>query len=266
MRPFVLAELRARRRMVAGLAASAFVYLLVLGLSYRAFGVEGLGQAFGNDAPRALTAFGGSRDADILSPDGWMGLGFNHPMLMLTSLTAALVIGTGAIAGEVDSGRGQLLFSAPVARTRFLSAALLTWLVAEVVILLAALAGAVAGAELSPDLRAAGVGGLAWAPLQLLPLTLLVAAIGLAASVLSDTRGRALGIAIGVTVLAYLLNVISGLTATLDWLRWCTPFGYYQPGDAITHGPQPGPAMALIAAATVLLALSRRALERRDLA
>lgn len=266
MRPFAAAELRARARMIAGLAAGAFTYLLVLALTYHSIGVEALGNAFGQDAPPVFTAFSGSRSTDVLSPHGWMGLGFNHPMLMITTLTAALAIGTGSVAGEVDSGRAQMLFTAPIPRTRFLGAALLSWAVAEVVILLSALTGAVLGAVLSPDLRHAGLASLAWAPLQLLPLTAFVAAIGMLASTYADTRGRALGLAVTLVVTAYLMSVVAALSATLDPLRWATPFGYYDPGAAITHGLRPGPFLALAAAAGVLFALARRRLGQRDLA
>lgn len=266
MSRFVVAELRARRRMIAGLAAGAFTYLLIVALSYHSIGVEGLGKAFHGDLPRTITAFSGSRGGDILSPHGWMGLGFNHPMLMVTSLTAALAIGTGAIAGEVESRRAELLFTAPLDRTRFLAASLLVWLVAEVSVLVVALAGALIGAALSDDLRHSGIGDLVWAPVQFLPLTLLVASIAFAASALSDTRSRALGAAIGVTVFAYLLSVVSGMIASLDWLRWCTPFGYYDPGAAIAHGPRPWPIAVLVGVSALLLTVTRVALERRDLA
>lgn len=266
MRPLVAAELRARARMIAGLATGAFTYLLILALTYHSIGVQALGKAFDSGAPKAFTAFSGSRSGDVLSPHGWMGLGFNHPMLMITTLTAALAIGTGCVAGEVDSGRAQLLFTAPVARARFLGAAVVVWAVSEGVILLAALAGALAGAGASADLRAAGLAGLAWAPLQLLPLTAFVAAIGVLASTYADTRGRALGVAVSLVVAAYLLDVVAGLSASLDALRWVTPFGYYDPGAAITRGLRPWPFIGLLAGAGVLLALARRRLERRDLA
>lgn len=190
MKRFVAAELRARRRMVASLAAGAFTYLLIIALVYHSIGVEALGQAFHGEMPRSITAFSGSRSGNILSPQGWMGLGFNHPMLMITSLTAALAIGTGAIAGEVDSGRADLLLSGPVDRTRFLAATLLVWAIAEAAILIIGLSGALLGGALSADLRHAGLAGLAWA--QLLPLTLFVASVSFVASAKSDSaRPRA---------------------------------------------------------------------------
>jgi ABC-2 type transport system permease protein len=266
MRRFAIAELRARTRMIAGLAAGAFTFLLIMGLAYHSVGVEGLGGGLRDGVPRALSAFSGSRHGDVLSPRGWMGLGFNHPMMMITTLTAAISIGAGVVAGEVDSGRAQLLFSRPVARTRFLAAALGVYLAAELAVLAAALGGAFLGAAISADLRHAALGGMAWAPLQLLPLTLLVVSVAAVASALSELRTHALGAAIGVVVLAYLANVVSGMIDALDWLRWCTPFGYYDPGDAIAHGPRPWPIVALVGASAVLLAVASAVLERRDLA
>lgn len=265
MRAFVLAELRARRRMVAGLGAGAFSLLLIMGLAYHSIGVDGLG-GLGSRQPRSISAFSGSHDGNFLSPHGWMGFGFNHPMFLVVTLTVAISVGAGAIAGEVDSGRAELLFTAPVARTRFLLGSVAVWAAAELAVVTAGWAGAVTGALFSSDLRHAGLGVLAWAPLQYLPLALLVASCAFAASATSPTRGRASAITVGIAVLAYLLNVVSGLIASLSWLRWLTPFGYYDPATAIAHGPRPWPAVALLAASAALLALTRLALARRDLA
>lgn len=266
MSEFIAAELRARRRMIGGLAAGAFSYLLLLALSFHSIGVVAFGHAFERGMPKSISAFSGSRSTDILSPHGWMGLGFNHPMLMITALTAAIAIGAGAIAGEIETGRAQLLFSAPVARSRFLAAGVCVWLIAETLVVGAALSGAVLGALLSGDLRHAGVAALAWAPVQFFPLTLFVASVAFAASAASETRSRALGIAISVSVFGYLVNVISGLFDSLSWLRWTTPFGYYDPGAAIEHGPRIGPIGVLLACSVLLLAFARRAFLRRDVA
>jgi len=266
MRPFVVAELRARRRMIAGLGAGAFTLLLIVGLAYHSIGLNALGPAFGHHAPAAFTAFSGSHGGDILSPHGWMGFGFNHPMFLVVTLAVSISVGAGAVAGEVDSGRAELLFTAPIARTRFLTASLAVWLAAEVAVLAAGWAGAMIGALFSGDLRHAGVAALAWAPLQYLPLALFVAACAFAASAGARTHGRANGIALGVTVFAYLLNVVSGLIGSLDWLRWLTPFGYYEPGRAIGDGLRIGPAALLTGVAVVLLVLARELAERRDLA
>lgn len=266
MRRFVGAELRARRRMIAGLGAGGFTLLLIVGLAYHSIGLNALGSAFGHHAPRAFTAFSGSRGGDILSAHGWMGFGFNHPMFLVVTLTVAISVGAGSVAGEVDTGRAELLFTAPVARTRFLLGSLLVWAIAEAAVIAAAWAGAMTGALLSGDLRRAGVAALAWAPLQYAPLALFVAACAFAASAAAHTRARANGLAVGLAVFAYLLNVVSGLIGSLEWLRWLTPFGYYEPGRAIDEGLRIGPAALLAAGGALLLVAARMLLERRDLA
>jgi ABC-2 type transport system permease protein len=266
MVPFALAELRSRRRMLAGLGAGGFTLLLIVGLSYHSLGVGAFGDAFRDHQPRAITALSGSRSGNWLAPHGWMAFGFNHPMFLVVTLTVAIAVGSGAIAGEVESGRSELLFTGPVDRSRFLGTMLVVWLVAELAVLAVTLGGAVLGATLSSDLRHAGVAELAWAPLQYLPLALFIAACAFLASALASTRGQAVGGAVAITVLSYLLNVISGLIGALDWLRWLTPFGYYDPTAAITHGLRPAPAAALVLAAAALLATARSIVERRDLA
>ena len=266
MRPFVVAELRARRRMLAGLAAGAFVLLLIIGISYESLALDAFGSAFGAHPPRGITAFSGSHDASFLTPHGWMGFGFNHPMFLVVTLTVAIAVGTGAIAGEVESGRGELLFTAPLRRTQFLGATLVVWLLAELAVVLGGTLGAITGALTSTPLRNAGIGDLLWAPLQYLPLAFLIAACAFAASAMSATRGRATGIAAGAAILAYLVNVISGLIPSLDWLRWLTPFGYYEPGRAMEHGLRLGPAALLIGLGAALLVAARAVLLRRDLA
>jgi putative exporter of polyketide antibiotics len=136
----------------------------------------------------------------------------------------------------------------PVRRASFVLASLLVLAVAELAVLLAGLAGAVLGATFSEELRANDLAHLVWAPVQYAPLALFVAACAVWASAVSSTRGRALGLAVGVAVFGYLLNVISGLISSLDWLHWCTPFGYYEPARALSRGPDMLAMLALCAA------------------
>jgi ABC-2 type transport system permease protein len=265
--PFVLAELRSRARMVGGTALGAFALLFVVTVSYGSLGLGTFGHAFANgEPPRGLSALSGSHGTSFLTPDGWVGFGFDHPMFLVLTLTVAIAVGAGAIAGEVDTGRAELLFVAPVARSRFVVSALVVLLAAELAVLAAALGGATVGGAFSSQLRAAGLGHFVLAPLQYLPLALAVATGALWAGATSPTRGRALGLAVGATVTAYLLNVVAGLVAALDWLRWVTPFGYYEPGSALAHGFDVPRALALLALSAVFLALALRGAERRDLA
>lgn len=265
MGAFVRAELRARRRMILALTGGAFSILLIVALAYEPLGLHAFGSAFGG-APRLLEAFSGSRNTNLLSPHGWMSFGFNHPIFVVTTLTVAIAIGSGAIAGEIETGRAELLFTRPVPRTRFLFAQVRVWAIAQTVVLAGALLGAVLGSLTSDRLRSAGLAELVLPLLQYIPLAAFYAAVAFAASAWTRTRGHAAGVAIGLAVFGYLLSVISGLIPSLDWLRWLSPFGYYQPGTAIDDGIRVWPALALLAAAAALFAATVARFNRRDLA
>jgi ABC-2 type transport system permease protein len=263
---FVRAEIISRNRMIAGLAAGGFTLLLIVGLSYDSLGQGTLGAAFKGKLPTGITALSGSRNGNWLTPLGWMGFGFNHPLFLVLMLTAAISVGSAAIAGEVDSGRAELLFTSAVPRTSFLGWTVLVWLAVQLAVLAGAIAGALLGGALSDDIRAAGLAEVLYAPLQFLPVAAFVAACSFLGSAIADTRGAAMGIGVGVAVLGYLLNVISGLISQLDWLRWITPFGYYDPGTAITEGVDVGHAAVLLGASALLMVAARAQLLRRDLA
>jgi ABC-2 type transport system permease protein len=267
MSAFVRAELASRRRWLAGLALGAFTFLVILGLSYHSIGLGALGQALaGRNRPKAFEAFSGSRHGEVLTPHGWLAFGFNHPLYLILTLAVAIGIGTASVAGEVESGRAELIFTRPIPRRRFLWSSLAIWGAAELFVIAAALAGAFAGGELSADLRRAGLGSIVLAPLQYLPLAFFIAAVAFLASTLSRTRGRALGAAIAVTVLAYLINFTATLFDGLSWARWLSPFGYYDPFAAVDHGIHWGDAAVLTGAAGILILAAMRVIDRRDLA
>ncbi len=267
MSAFIRAELASRRRWLAGLAAGAFAVLVILGLSYHSIGLGALGQALaGRNRPKAFEAFSGSRHGEVLTPHGWLAFGFNHPLYLILTLAVAIGIGTSAVAGEVESGRAELVYTRPVPRRRFLWSSLAIWAAAELFVIAVALAGAFAGGGLSADLRRAGLGPIVLAPLQYLPLALFIAAVSFVASTLARTRGRAVGVAIGVTVVAYLINFAAILFDELEWARALSPFGYYDPFAAVDHGIQWGDVAVLTGAAALLVLAAMRVVERRDLA
>jgi ABC-2 type transport system permease protein len=250
--------------MTAGLAAGGFVLMLVIGATFETFGTDLLGGA-DKSASTALDAFGGPGGTDILSPGGWIGLGFNHPLMLVIAMTSGVAIGAGAVAGMIESGRGEMLFTRPVRRPAFLAAAVLVWLTCELAVLAAAALGAAIGGAFTEPVRDLGLWRVLYALPELLALGAFVGGIALLASTAARTAGRAMGIAVGVAVVSYLLSVVSGLTDTLGWLRWLTPLGYYDPGGAITGGVGLGHVAVLggLAIAAYVAALHR--VMRRDL-
>lgn len=263
--PLVRAEVALRRRMLASLGAGTFVFMLAIGGTYQALGgASGLADTFGVKTPSFFSAFVGARDINIFSPANYFAFGFVHPLFLVLTFTVAISIGTSSVAGDIESGRVEMLYTRPVARTTVLDARLRLWAAAQSFVLVASVAGAAAGERISPDLRAVGLGAVGRIVVQLVPLIAFTGALSFFASATSRTRGQALGVAVGVMALSYLVNFVALLWHPLAFASRLSPFGYYTPAAAV-GGIDWFDVAVLLAAAVVLLVASRVALRRRDL-
>jgi ABC-2 type transport system permease protein len=260
----VRAEVAQRRRMLAALAAGTFVFELVIAGTYQAFGGASLATSFGTKFPSFFSAFAGERNANIFSPANYVGLAFVHPMFLVLMLTVGIAIGTASVAGDIENGRVEMIYTRPISRTAVLDARIRLWAAAQAVVILAAVIGAFIGVRISTDLHVVGVAALLRLVVQFIPLAAFVAGLSFAASAASRTRGQALGIAVGVVALGYLVNFIALLWHPLAFAQRLTPFGYYAPASAVVqiHWRD---VIVLSAAAIVLFVVARVVLRRRDL-
>ncbi len=265
VRLLVSAELRQRRRVFASLAAGTFVFLLAIAGTYEAFGgAAGLGRAFGAETPSFFSAFAGARDANLFAPASFVAFGFVHPLFLVLTLTVGIGVGTASVAGDVESGRSETLYTRPVRRTMILDARLRLWLAAQTAVVAAGVAGSFLGTRLSPDLSDVGAAALGRVGAQYMSLALFLGAASFAASAFASTRGQALGVAVGVASLTYLVNFVALLWHPLAWAQRLSPFGYYVPVRSVERFDTPA-ALVLAAGTIVLLIVARERLERRDL-
>ncbi|HEX6336147.1 MAG TPA: ABC transporter permease subunit [Jiangellaceae bacterium] len=266
MKRLLWADVAARRRMIAGLVVGTAVFVLALASIEAIGGLSEVGrQAFG-EAPPALSALAGSRSGfDVFTPLGLLAFAFNHPFFLALSLAIGVAIGTAAIAGDVESGRAQLWYTRPVPRHLILRGRLVFWLLAQICVVAAGVAGGVLASLLSDSLGTDGAGVAIRAGVQFLPLALFIGALSFAVSAFAPTRARALGRTLGITFLAYLANFVSLLWSTAEPLRWITPFGYYDP-LGVVQGIRWWDAVALSTAAAALILIAHAGLARRDLA
>ena len=233
----VLAELRARRRSLAGMSLGCFVALIALVSTYTAFGGEtGVARSFGAAGiSKVLGAFSGSASVDVSRPAGYLGFCFTHPIVQGLLIGAAVSSGASAVAADVESGRAEMLYTAPVSRTTILGARLIGWLLSQATIVTFALGGALLGSRLSSGL--AGVSPLV--PLrvavQFSSLIFFLGTAAFAASARARTRGVALGAAIGVAAASYVANMVALLWSPAGFLRHFNPFGYYNAAAAADH-------------------------------
>jgi ABC-2 type transport system permease protein len=185
----------------------------------------------------------GGESINLLHARDVLSIGYVHPLTQIILCIWAVGRAAGAIAGEIDRGTMELLLAQPVSRMRVIAAHLLVDLVAIPLLCLALCAGNWLGVacfghidwnagEASQELRVA--------PTIFLPALMNAAALVFAVSGytmwLSSAgrfRGRVLGIAILITLLQFLVNVIGQLWEKVAPLRPLTVFFYYQPQQII---------------------------------
>lgn len=259
------AELRARQRTVLALCAGTFVFLLVLAGTYTALGgAAGLAKSFGSRQPAFFSAFAGARSANIFTPGNFVGFGYLHPMFLVLTLAVGISIGTASVAGDIETGRVELLYTRPLRRTTLLDARLGVWAVAQLAVVAAGVAGSWIGTRLSHDLRDVSLAVSLRIVAEYLPLAAVFGAVAFAASATARTRGHALAITVGVAAIAYLVNFVALLWHPMAWSQRVTPFGYYSPLES-TNRIDVGNVALLLGVAIVLLLVARWWLERRDL-
>ena len=165
------------------------------------------------------------------------------------------------LAGAAETGRLDVLLSAPVSRHRlcaagFLATAVELAAVLAISFLLTMLGSLLAGAGLDAGRAAAGFAGV-W------PLALLFAGLGVLACAWSLRTSVVTGAVAGVLVAMYVADLIGKLDPGFDWLRYGSVFKYY--GNAIEDGIEPLAFCGVTAAAVALAALGAWLFDRRDI-
>ena len=261
MRPLldrILWEHRVRLPLIA-LFALAWGFLIV---TFYAYADTTTQTNFGPDQIRiALRIFGGNWLAI------WVGLGTAHPLLLAASGVIACGTAVRAIAGELEGGTLELVLSRPVERARHLAA--------YVVFTFSALAGIAvlygAGAYaawliVEPEPGSLSAASLARASVLLALLLWAIAGYSLLCSAFATERGRALGVAVGVTIGLYAWNFLASLVGTLAPFARISPWYWFNPSPVLGGGPFPyGDALVLAAVAVVCCSLATWQFLRRDL-
>jgi ABC-2 type transport system permease protein len=187
----------------------------------------------------------------------------------MLSLIVPLAVGylavrsvASGLSGAAESGRLDVLLSAPVSRRRLVAAgfsatAVELAAVLLVSVLLTMLGSALSGSGLSFGLALAGYANV-W------PLALLFAALGVVVCGWSLHTPVVTGSVAGVLVAMYVADLVGRLDTSLDWVRYGSVFRYY--GRAIEDGIDPLSFLGVTAVAVAVGGLGALLFERRDLA
>jgi len=165
------------------------------------------------------------------------------------------------LSGAAESGRLDVLLSAPVSRRRLAAAsfgatAIELAIVLALTVILTALGSVVSGADLSFASALAGYAAV-W------PLALVFAGLGIVATGFSLRTSVVTGSVAGVLVTMYVIDLVGRLDPDLSGIRYLSVFRYY--GNAIEDGIDPPAFCGVTAAAIVFAMLGAWLFERRDL-
>jgi ABC-2 type transport system permease protein len=168
-----------------------------------------------------------------------MSVSYVHPLTVTILGVWTVGRASGAVAGEIDRGTMELLLAQPVPRRALILAHLLVDVATIPVLCLSMWLGTWAGAgmigQLGPGSTDSGIDPWRFAP-ALLNVALLVFAVSgysLFLSSLGRFRWRVLGLAVVLSLLQFLVNVIGQLWGPASFLRPFTVFYYYQPQPMI---------------------------------
>ncbi len=196
-------------------------------------------------------------------------VGFLHIELFSMILPALMVVlaagmASGFTAGEESRGTIDVLLSYPISRRRLVlekSVALtIACIVSAISVWVFAVAGAAASNSPLPSDK------LAAALVMLVVLGLAFGSIALVIAAATGNRGAAIGVAVGLMVVMYLVDALANIVDGLGVIRPLSLFRYYMGNDPLRNGVSLADAGVLAAVAAVFLVLSLIAFDRRDLA
>jgi ABC-type transport system involved in multi-copper enzyme maturation permease subunit len=178
---------------------------------------------------------------------------------------AALLIGTRAVAADLERGFLDLPLSTRLSRTRYLAASIAGQALVMAVLAVATTAGVwVVGrlVDAQFDLVNFGLAAvLSWL------FGCAIAGVTTLLSVITLSRGRAAGIVGGVLVAMYLVFVVTQLSTDWAWIAPLSAWDHFETTPLIDTGTLPAGDMALFAAVAVAgWIASVVAFRRRDLA
>ena len=176
--------------------------------------------------PAVLAAFN-MQAFNLTTVSGFFGLMFSYFALLLS--IAAAMWGSDIISKEERDKTVEFSLTLPVARGRLVTGKALAALVNCIGLLLITWAASVASAA-QYQTDAAFYRFLALCMLALFMMQLIFLAIGLLLGCAMKQYRRASSLAVSVLLGTYFLSVIVGLNRDLDFLKYLTPFRYFDAG------------------------------------
>jgi ABC-2 type transport system permease protein len=176
-------------------------------------------------------------DVDFATGPGFVSAEFFSWVPIILAVFA-ITSGTGALGGEEANGTLDLLLAQPLSRSRLAAEKLAGLLLSALLIMAITYAGWLASVPFVEI--EVGLGELAVATLNLLPLVLVLQSLACLASVTLASRSVATGAITAFAVASYFINYLATLVDALEPVQVLSVFYHYHGTDVLTDGVQWG--------------------------
>jgi len=164
---------------------------------------------------------------------GAVAFGYNHPLVLIILTFVAITLPAKHIAGEIETGALELMFSLPLNRIK-LAISLWAFSAATLLVIVAgAWIGSMVGRVYYPQLGEIPFHRVIWIGLHLWLLMLVINAMAFAVSVFSREQSKVAQRTAGMVLLLYFLFYASKFSETIHGLKYVSLFYYYQPQEII---------------------------------
>ena len=174
----------------------------------------------------------------LVSFAGMVGFGFEHPAILMAALAFVFLVAS-IPAAERESGLLDLVLARPLPRSRYLAAVLIVLVLGAVLLPLSLLLGCAVGLSLVEAENEIHWTRYLYSSGTLTTLLLGIGGYTLLLACGARRRGSAIVQAVGLTLVLFWIDVLSGLWRPLQAIAWLSPFTYCQPIQAAVNSHLP---------------------------
>jgi ABC-2 type transport system permease protein len=213
--------------------------------------------------PPAMLDVFGMRAFNLTTLSGFYGIMFIYFGLM--AAIASAMWGSDIISKEERNKTVEFSLVLPVSRSRVITAKALAALINCIAFVLITWGiSVVAVQSFNPD--QAFYSYLALQMRAMFVIEMIFLAIGLMLGCVMKQYKRSASIAVGIILATYFMSIVSGMQEKLDFLKWFTPFKYFDAADLFRNGRMDSTYLLIsVGIIVVCVALAYLVYNRRDL-
>ncbi len=259
----VVRELRANARTLLVWSLSMVAFMVMTFAEFSAYYKNPEMLAMIEAMPVALLEAFGMDEANLTTVSGYVSI--IVPFINLCLGIYAILLGNNIIGKEERDRTAGFLMTLPVTRRRVITGKLLAAVVSSTALLLVVM-GTVVISALPYQWEATFPDFLVLVAVAGFIFNLFFLGLGMLSAAATRRHKLSAGIGVGVIFALYLASILAALTERMSFLRWATPFSYFD-GVKILRNLRLDPIYLVLAAAVIVASVAATYLcyERRDL-